>query len=249
MRSRYLLVVAVFVFCTSAAAQSIVVTPKRVVYKRTGRNVPDFKRTFEVRYPIFSGKLTPVARRGLRSGTDYWRIFDMKLADNLRDDHWLSNLDYEVKYNKYNILDIWLFVEGVAAYPDGSSKYLVFDIRTGRKLDYSDLFISSRMRDLLSKIRAVMKHSEAEALKDSEEMRETLAYYRNFTPEFHPTPDKIEFKNLDGFTISDTGVTFLYDYGYAHVAQALEPPGEFFLSYAELKPFIRPDGLLARFVR
>ncbi len=56
-------------------------------------------------------------------------------------------------------------------------------------------------------------------------------------------------KNLDGFSISSEGVTFIYDYGYPHVIKAIEPYGEFLLKWQELKPFIRPDGLLARFVR
>jgi len=250
MRQRILLLVSVlFIFGSVTIAQSVIVRPKKVVYQRTAKSVPDWKRTFEVRYPIFSGRLTPAALRRLKTGADYWTNFDLKLADNLRNEHWLSSLDYEVKYNKHNILDIRLYIEGIGAYPDGGAKYLVFDLRTGRKINYPDLFASSRMPDLLSKIRAVMRRTEEEAVKESEEVRETLARYPQSTAEFHPTPDRIEFKKLDGSSISDAGVTFFYDYGYAHVVQALEPSGEFFLSYAELKPFIRTDGLLARFVR
>ncbi|HJS52283.1 MAG TPA: hypothetical protein VJ781_10320 [Pyrinomonadaceae bacterium] len=227
-----------------AAAQSVVVTPKKVVNKRSVRNVPDFKRTFEVRYPIFSGKLKPAARRGLKSGTDYWSIFDTKLADNLKDDTWLSSFDYVVKYNKHNLLDIWLVMEGVGAYPDGETKYLVFDTRTGTRISFPDLFAAERMPELLSTIRAVVKREESK-IKE-EEVREALESYREI--ESGLRPDQIEFKHLD-FTISDKGVTFLFDYNYPHVVQALEPSGEFFVSYADLKPFIRSDGLLARFVR
>ena len=247
MKNR-LLSAAIVVLCVLpfAAAQSVVVTPRKVVYKRTARSVPEHKRTFEVRYPVFTGKQSLDVRRRLKSGTDYWSIFDTKLADNLKDDHWLSSFDYVVKYNKHSILDIWLVMEGVGAYPDGETKYLVFDTRTGNKIDFPDLFSAERMPDLLSKVRSVIKRTESE-VKDAE-VREALEAERETNPEFHPTPDKIEFKHLD-FTISDKGVTFLYDYGFPHVAQALEPSGEFFISYAELKPFIRSDGLLARFVR
>ncbi len=238
-----------FIFCTAAIAQSITVRPRKVVYKRTSKSVPDWKRTFEARYPIFGGKLTPATLRRLRSGTDYWSNFDIKLADNLRDDHWLSSLDYDVKYNKHNILDIWLIMEGVGAYPDGSIRHLVFDARTGKMLGIPDLFAASQMPDLLAKIRSVMRRHEDASVKESKEVRETLAYYRESSPEFHLTPEKIEFKNLSGFTVSDTGITFIYDYAFAHAVEALEPPGEFYLSYIELKPFIRTDGLLARFVR
>jgi len=242
-------VIILLVSGSFAAGQSVVVKSKKVVYKRTGKSVPEFQRTFEVDYPIFSGKLTPAALRSIRRQTDYWRVFDMKLADNLRREHWLSNFDYVVRYNKHNILDILLIAEGVAAYPDSAIRYFVFDTRTGRKLTVTDLFAGAKMPQLLMKLREVMKLHEAEAIRETAETRETLEYYREAYPDLHPTPDRFTFKDLDGFSISDSGVTFIYDYDFAHVVQALQPTGEFFLSYAELKPFIRMDGLLARFVR
>jgi hypothetical protein len=250
MRKTYLFaIVALLLIGSSVSAQSVIIRPKKVVYERTAKGLSDWKRTFEVTYPIFSGKISPAALRRLKLGTDYWRVFDMKLADNLRDDQWLSSCDYVVNYNKHNILDILLVIEGDAAYPDSAIRHLVFDIRSGRKLGFPDIFYASRMPDLLGKIRTVMKLNEEEAVKESDEVRETLEQYREGEPDLYPTPDRIQFKDLDGFRISDTGVTFIYDYGYAHVVEALEPPNEFFLSYSELKPFIRTDGLLARFVR
>jgi hypothetical protein len=232
-----------------ASAQSVTVRPRKVVYKRTAKSVPDFKRTFEVRYPVFSGKLKPAVLQKLRSGTDYWRVFKISLAENLKDDHWLSSMDYEVTYNKNNILDIALTIEGIGAYPDGSTKHLVFDLRTGNRLSYTDVFTSARLPELLSKMRAVMKQKEDAAARESEEVREALANYRTTEAEFYPPIERVELKDLGGFSIGDSGVTFFYDYKYAHVVQALEPFDEFFLSYHDLKPFIRTDGLLAQFVR
>jgi hypothetical protein len=249
IRSLFVFVLLLSMAAVSAVGQTVTVKPRKVVYKRTAKNVPDHQRTFEVEYPVFSGKLTPSALSALKTGTDYWRIFDTSLAANLKTDHWLSSLGYEVKYNNHNILDILLYIEGVGAYPDGSSRALVFDLRSGRKLTYADLFTTSRLPELVSKIRSVMKQNEEEAIKENEEVRERLAYYREAYPEIHKLPAAIELKDLDGFSISDTGVTFLKRYGFAHVEQALEPSGEFFLSYKDLTPFIRTDGLLARFVR
>ncbi len=233
----------------SVSAQSVTVRPQKVVYKRTAKRVPDFKRTFEVRYPVFSGKLRPAVLRKLRSGTDYWKIFKISLAENLRDDHWLSSLDYDVAYDKNNILSIALTMEGLGAYPDGSTKHLVFDLRTGNRLSYADVFTAARLADLLSKIRSVMKQKEDEATNESEEVREALTNYRTSEGEFYPPIEKIHLKDLDGFSICDNGVTFYYDYKYAHVVEALEPFDQFVLSYQDLKPFIRTDGLLASFVR
>ena len=245
------LLVGLLILLTSifVEAQSVTVRPVKVVYKRTAKSVPDFKRRFEVRYPKFSGKFRPGVLQKLKSGTDYWRLFKVSLAENLKDDHWLSSMDYEVAYNKNNILDIALTMEGVGAYPDGSTKHLVFDLRTGNRLSYSNVFIPARLPDLLAKIRSVLKQKEDEAAKESGEVRDALANYRSTEADFYPPIDRIELKDLDGFSVGDSGITFFYDYKYPHVVEALEPFDQIVLSYRDLKPFIRTDGLLAQFVR
>ena len=60
---------------------------------------------------------------------------------------------------------------------------------------------------------------------------------------------KFTAENFNEFSVSDKGATILYDAGFPHVIQALEPEGRYFFTWTQLKPFIRPDGLLARFVR
>lgn len=241
-----LLFLATFSFATFAQGNGLIIVPKRTVYKRTGRDVPQYKRTFEVRSPVIKSKLAAATRKKIEQNLDYWKLFDMKLGENLRDDDWLTSCDYEVKYNRNHILDVWLTIEGVGAYPDSSTKYVVIDARTGNKVELRDIFITENLTGLRDKIREKMRHTEASLDK---EMKEELAIHREdeIEREFHPAPDALELKNLDGFSISNKGVTFIYDYGYAHVVEALEPSGEFFLTYAQLKPFIRRDGLLARF--
>ena len=249
MRCRYLVaLVLLFAFTVAAMAQAVTVRPRKVVYKRSDKSVPDFKRTFEVRYPVFSGRFAPSALRGLKSGTDYWRVFDTTLADNLKGDHWLSSFDYLVKYNKHGILDILLIMEGVGAYPDMSKRDFVFDLRTGKKLELKDLFETRRLANMRDLIRLKMRSQET-GLEG--EIKEELDGRRKseIAAEALPLPHRLELKDLDGFSVSDRGVTFIYDYGYPHAFQGLEPSGEFYLSYRELKPFIRTDGLLARFVR
>jgi hypothetical protein len=41
----------------------------------------------------------------------------------------------------------------------------------------------------------------------------------------------------------------LYDPEFPRVIQALQPDGSYFFTYAELKPFIKPGGLLGKFIR
>ena len=55
---------------------------------------------------------------------------------------------------------------------------------------------------------------------------------------------KFVVKNLDEFAVSDKGVTFLYDARFPHAIRALQPTGEYFFSYTELRPHIRRNGPL-----
>jgi len=47
--------------------------------------------------------------------------------------------------------------------------------------------------------------------------------------------------------IAGFGVTFLYDAGFPHVIQALQPDGRYFFSYAVLRPHIKSSGPLGVF--
>ncbi|HYJ45883.1 MAG TPA: hypothetical protein VEV81_04655, partial [Pyrinomonadaceae bacterium] len=60
---------------------------------------------------------------------------------------------------------------------------------------------------------------------------------------------KFKSADLDDFSVGARGITFLYDAGFPHVVQALEPVGRYFFSYAQLKPYIKRDGPLALFIR
>ena len=56
-------------------------------------------------------------------------------------------------------------------------------------------------------------------------------------------------KDLDGFEVSDKGVTFHYDYDFPHVAEGIQPEGNFFYTWAQLRPYIKKGGLLTRVAR
>ncbi|MDQ5843724.1 MAG: hypothetical protein M3539_00320, partial [Acidobacteriota bacterium] len=61
-------------------------------------------------------------------------------------------------------------------------------------------------------------------------------------------PLRYTIENLNEFSVGAQGITFLYDAGYPHAIQAFEPNGKYFFRYAELKSFIKPDGLLGQFI-
>ena len=132
---------------------------------------------------------------------------------------------------------------GSAAYPDGTTKMVVINIKTGRRVKPVEIF-----NDLIGLAEIVKKAQQTEIeagkveIRKDPEMADTdadqLFANSNFTIE-----------NLNEFAVSDTGVTFIYDYGFPHVIKALEPDGSYLVTWAKLKPFIKRPGLLARFVR
>ena len=224
------------------------IVPKEVTYKRRGADIPDNKKTFTVRYPIIKNRLNPALKRKIENTISYWRVFKTSLREEMKSD-WTYSIDYQVNYNDNGVLDITLIIEGSGAYPDSAIKNLVVDLKTGKQLKTEDLFNKAALPKLLSEIRKKIRKQEDEAIKETPELKETLALQRESSPEFHPTPEQINWKHLEELSINYKGVTFLYDYNFPHVTQALEPDGRYFFAYAELKPFIKRDGLLARFIR
>jgi hypothetical protein len=122
---------------------------------------------------------------------------------------------------------------------------VVIDVGIGERLSPQQAFV-----DLPGLVAAVKKKQDAEIEKAIKEIKAN--------PEFAAADDDpkrlfeettIEEKDLDNFAVDMAGVAFFYDYGFPNALKALEPEGELRLSWSEIKPFIKTDGLLARFVR
>ena len=60
---------------------------------------------------------------------------------------------------------------------------------------------------------------------------------------------RVDADSLNEFLVVEDGVKFYYDFAFPHVIQALEPDNEYHLTWSEIKPFVKPGGLLATFVR
>lgn len=224
----------------SAFSQSVVITPKRTVYRRA-RPISSYKKTFVIRYPRVSG-LSPALNSKVQAAISYERVSKLNLKEELGDLQWLEEADYKVNYNKKGILDVTLNMTGSAAYPSDYSKTVVVDLRTG------DRVIPQAVFNDLSSLAAMCKKAQENEIKKS------LAEIKKENPD-EEDPESLfreanfRIENLKEFTVSEQGVTFLYDYGFPHVLQALQPEGRYFFAWGQLRPFIRPGGLLHQFVR
>lgn len=241
MKNKFLFLLTIAFLCpTLIYAQSVVITPKKINYKRP-KPMQDFKKTFVVVRPQVKAA-TPALSKKIETAISYEKNNNFNLKDEMDESQWLEEANYVVQYNKKGLLDIILTMEGSAAYPSSINKEVVIDTKTGNRLTAAGIF--TNLGGLAAKAKAAQKFEIKKAIvqikKDSpeEENPANLFTDANFTTE-----------NLDEFSVSDKGVTFLYDYGFPHVIQALQPDGRYFFSWAEIKPFIKRGGLLEQFIR
>ncbi len=231
-----------FTFCFSSISfsQSVVITPKKVVYKRP-KPIQDSKKSFVVIRPQVKAA-TPALSKKIETAISYEKNNDFNLKDELGDFQWLEEASYEVKYNKNGLLDIILTSEGSAAYPSSIVKEVVIDTKTGNRTTAANVF--TNLKNLTAKVKNSQK---AEIKKAIIGLKKEMP--KDDDPARFFTDSNYTIENLDDFSVSDKGVTFIYDYGFVHAVQALQPDGRYFFSWTELKPFIRRGGLLEQFVR
>jgi hypothetical protein len=224
--------------------QSVRVVPKKVTYRRT--TDIDYKQKISVTYPKVFGLRNKKLARKIEASLSYEKLFDFDLKKDIAEDFLLDDAYYKVLYNKKGILNVLLSVDFSAAHESHYDKSVVINLNTGERVKPSDVFIKLKLEQLAAEVDKNLQAEITDTLKEIEKDydAETLEYVKN---QFGERTASIE--DLEEFSVSDQGVTFIYHYYFSHISRNYEPSGEFFFSFQDLKPFIRRDGLLARFVR
>lgn len=246
-----LLVVLIFASFVSAQTRTkpandrVTITPRRITIIRTGevaRNFPHRRRALVV-YPVITGLRNQEVLRKVRAILEFKNIFDYTLKE-YREDAWLEEFSYDVNYNQNYILDLTFTQTGSAAYPDTQQKHFTIDLRRGEVVKASDVFLADKLDQLAAlvndKLQQELKDSTPEILKGGDISAKDLQ-------DLHDAL-KFEIENLNDFQVANDGLVFLYDAGFPHVIQAIQPDGRYRFTYKELKPFLKPDGLLWQFV-
>lgn len=241
MKIKLLSALILAICCSSFAfSQSVVITPKKVVYKRP-KPTQDFKKTFVVTRPQVKAA-TPALSKKIETAISYEKNNNFNLKEEMGEFQWLEDASYEVKYNKNGFLDIVLSMEGSAAYPSSFNKEVVVDTKNGVQITPAGVF--TNLKGLAAKIKsaqqAEIKKAIVQIKKDNPEEENPANLF---------TESNYTVKNLDEFSVSDKGVEFLYNYAFPHAIQAWQPDGRYFFSWAQLKPFVKTDGLFGKFVR
>jgi hypothetical protein len=241
MKTKIILIaVVIFAFSSLIFAQSVKITPKKVTYKRPSTVENEYKRSFEINYPKIAG----ANGAKIEAILNYEKTFEFKLTDQTKgDETWVDSCDYVVNYNKNNILDVTLLMEGSGAYPSTSTKHLIVNTKTGTRVKPVDVFIKQ------NELAAMVKKAQTAETKKAKADYKKNPDAADFDGSEYFNNADFKADNLWSFTVSDKGITFHYDYEFPHVALALQPDGEYFYSWNQLKPYIKTDGLFAQFAR
>jgi hypothetical protein len=232
----------------SASAQDrVVIQARKVVLLRSGRvarDLPERRRAI-VRYPIVRGLSDPALLRRIQNTLAIKNVFDSSLEE-YRQDGWLSEFNYKVNYNKNYLLDITFTQSGMGAYPDTSTKHFLINLKSGRVIKAADAFNPDSLATLAAMANQKLRTETQKIIKEVQTDKDSDTDQKSSLKE---QLDQLKFdrENLDDFSVSDKGVTFLYDAGFPHVIQALQPDGRYFFSYAELRPNIKGNGPLGVF--
>lgn len=241
MKIRTLATAAMILTATAGAfAQSVAVTKRTMTYTRP-KAVDKYKKHFSITYPKVRAA-TPAVSRKIEQALSYKRVLDLDVGEELRGANWLHEANFEVEYNKNGILEVMMFMEGSGAYPSGTTRRVTVDSRAGRTLRPQDLF--TNLPGLLAMLKKARQDEVAAAMIELKKDPENADIEETFkeSARYH----KLE---LDQMMITDKGITFYHDYAFPHVIQALQPDGEYAFTWAQLRPFIKSDGPLAKLAR
>ncbi len=218
---------------------SVMIEEKKATLRRGARAKGDYKEA-SISFPLVKGESATVAK--IQKAVSLKTVFDQSLEEftaEFRESWWLDEISFKVNYNKNFLLDITFYMSGTGAYPSTTVKHVLVNLKTGDALRAMDVFNASSLKTIAamvdSRMQSEIKTTIASWTKQGEDVKE-LFQDKRFTVE-----------NLDSFSVSDRGVTFLYDFEFPHVVKAVEPEGKYFFSFEQLKPHIRRDGLLAVF--
>lgn len=156
----------------------------------------------------------------------------------------LTDMDYEVTYRNNGILSLRIDVQVMAAYPNSWSRYLNFDLRTGRYLQTRDIIQETMFDQFKSKIFAdkadSLKSYKEKGLKSRLMSREMdSSTYRSIIEMIDS--DCINSVDVDHFSLSDTGIEIIDPCDFPHVIKGWQPDFGLRYSYGFINSYLRSE--------
>ncbi len=208
-------------------------------FGKKGAAFPDYKEAV-IRYPVVSGLTNSALLKQVQVAISLKQVLGQSLEElrqEYTENHWLTEVEYAVNYNRNNILDLTYAVSGVGAYPSGFEKWVSVDLKTGKRLRARDLFKADGLGAIAQAVDQQMQQTIRQKMAEVRKQEPDLGLVVFANHRFQP-------KNLENFTIGKTGVTFHYNFEFPHVIKAAEPSGNYLMPYSKLTRYVQPDGVL-----
>lgn len=202
----------------------------------------------KIEYPVVQSLSNRPLQAKIQAAIDLKQVYGQSLAEiraEYAEYNWLREIFYETNYNRNGVLQLTYTIAGVGAYPSQYEKYIAVDLYSGKSIQPQDLFTTENQPKVAAIVDRMMQQAIQKAIAknsaefgiDAQEMTDRLA------------DKKFTVENLQSFVIGDKGITFVYDFGFPHVALALEPENKYFVSYAQLQPYLRQQGVGAQLMK
>ena len=153
----------------------------------------------------------------------------------------LTDLTYEVTFNKNGILSLIFWVEGVGAYPSSSKETLNFDLVTGKSLTLKEIFLPEKF----NAFKKTVHQDKINYLEEfKKELKEDVSNNETDSSDYDPA---VELANecsksvsLDQFIFTSSGISVFDDCDFPHMIQAMEPVYDLSYKFSMLKSSIKP---------
>lgn len=156
----------------------------------------------------------------------------------------LTDLSYEVNYNKNGILSLEIDLEVEAAYPNQSEVYLNFDIRTGQALGIRDLINDSLFNQFQSKVFA----DKVDSLKNYRDnyLKPLFANKEIDTSTYQWAIEEVDSNcinsiDMSHISLSKTGIKIVDPCEFPHAIRGISPDYELKYSYRFMYPYLKSE--------
>ena len=214
-----------------------IVTPRRIE-KNYGRG--EDRYTVVMIRPIVTGLPEAVLKR-IRKELELKNV----LADHYHfyKHRYMGGFDYRVTYNQNHILAITFSWN---AYFADHERPMIFDLRDGSLITVQDLFREDKIPELATLVDQKLQAELQQMIRDySASGSGNIEFvWKAENAALRITPD-----DLAEIAINDKGIAFFYKARFHHSRAWAEPPGRYFFTYNELKPFLKPDTVVSQFVK
>ncbi|WP_309607478.1 hypothetical protein [Flavobacterium sp.] len=147
----------------------------------------------------------------------------------------LTGSYYDVTFNNSIFLSITMNYESIAGTADLDSYYYNFDVSNKKILVYNDILKENKIIDFIKKCNAILKDRLKELgiqnkveTENSDEYKALLKLKQLFSND-----------NLDSFSISDKGITFIYNYGFQNGVFDID--NNLYFSYKDFQKYTKED--------